>query len=440
MPLRDLALTALVFGALPVCFRSPYIGVLMYSWMSFMNPHRYTWGFAQQIPLIQLVAIATLAGLLFTRDRRPLPRVKEVGLLLALWALFVLTTLTAMYPDLAWEKLGQVSKVLLMVFVTIMVCQDRARLRNLLLVTALSIGFFGLKGGIWGLAVGGEHHVLGPSLSFFGDNNGLSMALNMVLPILFYLAREERRWWMRGLLRTTFAMTVVSVLLTYSRSGFLGLMVVLSALTLRTRAKVLVIPAALVALVAVAWFLPEKWYDRMETIQNYEEDVSANARLTSWYVGWRLALDQPILGGGFFAFSKEAFERYVPGYPSWHNAHSIYFHVLGEHGFTGLILFGGLILSLFGSLWAVRREARRVPGARWAVEYSHMVQASLLGYLATGTFLNLTYFDLYYVLVGVTVILRQVVRDMQRAEAPVPESVAAVRAKVAQPAFRFSTR
>ena len=105
-----------------------------------------------------------------------------------------------------------------------------------------------------------------------------------------------------------------------------------------------------------------------------------------------------------------------------------------------MILFGGLILSLLWSLLTIRRDARRMPGARWAVEYSHMVQASLLGYLATGTFQNLTYFDLYYVLIGVGIILRQLVRGMERTEAPVPEIVAASGVKVAYPVFRFSTR
>jgi probable O-glycosylation ligase (exosortase A-associated) len=440
MPLRDLALTVLIIGSLPVCFVSPYVGSLMFAWLSVMNPHRLTWGFALEIPFVLLVGVATLAGLLFSRDRRPLPRVREVWLLGGLWAFFVLTTMTAMYPDLAWPKLAQVSKILLMVFVTVMVCQTRARLRNLLLVAALSIGFYGLKGGIWGLAVGGENRVLGPEGSFIGDNNGLSLAMNMVLPLLFYLAREERRWWMRGLLRATFAMTIVSVLLTYSRSGFLGLAVVLASLGLRTRAKALVLPIALAGLVGLALFLPEKWYDRMETISNYETDGSVNARFTSWYVAWRMALDHPLLGGGFLAFSKEAFERYVPGYPTWYNAHSIYFHVLGEHGFTGLILFGGLIASVLWSLWTIRRAARRIPGGTWAVDYSHMVQASLLGYFATGTFQNLTYFDLYYLLIGVVIILRQLVRDMETAGTAVPELVASPRVKVAYPAFRFSTR
>src|SRR5207249_5209381 len=239
--MRDLVLTVIVLGALPLCFARPYVGVLVWSWLGFMNPHRLAWGFAQTLPFSEYVAIATLLGLLFTRDRRAIPREREVWLLLALWIEFALSMPVALYPDLAWPDLKQVSKIFLMVFVALMVTQDRTRLRYLLLVTSLSIGFYGLKGGIWGLATGGANKVLGPDGSFIGDNNGLSLGLNMTLPLLFFLAREEQRRWVRWLLRATFVFSVVSVLLTYSRAGFLGLVVVGIALLMRTRWKYLAI-------------------------------------------------------------------------------------------------------------------------------------------------------------------------------------------------------
>ena len=130
---------------------------------------------------------------MFARDRRPFLWTKSTVLLLSLWGWFALTTSVALYPDAAWQQFIRVSKVLLMALLVIPFFQDRGRLRILLLVTAGSIGFFGLKGGIWAFATGGQYHVLGPGEdTSVSTNNAIGLALNMCLPLFFHLAREER--------------------------------------------------------------------------------------------------------------------------------------------------------------------------------------------------------------------------------------------------------
>jgi probable O-glycosylation ligase (exosortase A-associated) len=416
MPLRDLALTIVVLGSLPVALVSPYVGVLVWTWLGFMNPHRMVWGFASTIPFAQLVAAATLAGLLASKDRRPVPLVRESVLLASLWVLFCVSTLGALYPSLALPDLKQVSKVLLMIFVTVMVCQSREQLRGLLLVSALSVGFFGFKGGVWGVVTGGESGwVLGPETSMLGDNNGLAMALNMVLPFLFFLGREEPRRWLRYVLRATFFLSIISVILTYSRSGALGLAVSAGGILLSTKRKGLAAAIAVIGGIGLLFLLPERWYERLGTITTYSADGSAMARIRAWTVSWRLALDHPLFGGGFRALQPDVWATYLPEYDKWHNAHSIYFHMLAEHGFTGFALSLTLYASTLWSLRTVRRRAQRVPGAGWIVEYSLMVQTSLLAYLVTGAFQNLTYFDLFYLLIAVTIILKQIMRDLTEA-------------------------
>ena len=40
-----------------------------------------------------------------------------------------------------------------------------------------------------------------------------------------------------------------------------------------------------------------------------------------------------VTGGGFETYSKSVFQKYNPSYDRTHAAHSIYFQVLGEHGY-----------------------------------------------------------------------------------------------------------
>ena len=68
--MRDIAITALILGALPFVLRRPQLGVLMYVWISVMNPHRLTWGFAYELPFAQILAVATLVGVLLTREAK----------------------------------------------------------------------------------------------------------------------------------------------------------------------------------------------------------------------------------------------------------------------------------------------------------------------------------------------------------------------------------
>jgi probable O-glycosylation ligase (exosortase A-associated) len=383
-----------------------------------MSPHRLTWGFAYDLPFAQIIAIPTLIGLLFTKTRRSIPFIPESALLVAFWGLTLLTTVFAWYPDEAWKDFERFSKILFMTFVTVALAQDRNRLRYVLMVAAISLGYYGLKGGFWGVATGGSlGMVLGPEGSFIGDNNGLSLGLNMTLPVLFFLAREEQRVWLRKFLHVIFFFTVLAVILTYSRAGFLGLMVVLTALFARSRWKFYAVGLAAIAAVGFMSFVPERWLDRMSTISNYEQDESAMSRIYAWKVAWRIALDSPIVGGGFRVIGKDTTwikygsDFYYGVGSTAHNrtpnAHSIYFHVLGEHGFTGFFLFLGLIGSTLLSLRKTRRDAKLLPDGIWLTNYSYMVETSIFAFLATGAFQNLTYFDLFYFLIGVTIVLRR---------------------------------
>ena len=131
MPIRDIGLTGFIILLVPYSVARPWIGILTWCWLTFMNPQLLTWGFARSMPFAMIIAIATLLGVFVSRDaeRRRIPFTTTTQLLLGLWIIYTFTTTIAWYPLEAWDLWSKVSKVLLFVFLSLMYFQTRERLR-----------------------------------------------------------------------------------------------------------------------------------------------------------------------------------------------------------------------------------------------------------------------------------------------------------------------
>ena len=58
--MRDLVVVSIVVVGALMALRRPWIGVMLWTWLSIMSPHRYTWGFAYDAPLAAIAAGVTL--------------------------------------------------------------------------------------------------------------------------------------------------------------------------------------------------------------------------------------------------------------------------------------------------------------------------------------------------------------------------------------------
>ncbi len=416
--MRDFFVAAIILGSMPICLFSPYWGVLMWYWVSYFNPHRFTWSFAYDLPVAFLVAVPTLAGTLFARKSMRSLAVRESLLLMALWGWYIVTyiyatgvPLFASHMQDAQYEVVHISKILLMSFVMILVISTRERLRGVMLVTAVSLGLLAVKGTLFGLRTGGESRVWGPLDSFLSDNNAFALAINMCLPLLFYLAREEKNLWVRLGLRICFVCGILSVLLTYSRGGLLGLAVVLAAITLKSRHRIIASCLILTSALLVLSFAPEAWMSRMGRLMEGSLDSSAEQRLVSWGTAWNFAHDYPLTGGGFDALPNvNIFQRYQPrplpgGFLS-SGPHSIYFQLLADQGFVGLGLFLLLTGSCLWSLYRVRSRSKNIPAASWLISYTQMVEIAILAFLTSGAFLGFVYLDVIYQILSTVVVLK----------------------------------
>ncbi|OIP07853.1 MAG: putative O-glycosylation ligase, exosortase A system-associated, partial [Betaproteobacteria bacterium CG2_30_68_42] len=385
-----------------------WIGILVWTWLGFMNPHRLAWGFSTTLPFAMIVAVTTMVAILFSREPKKLVWEREMLLMLVFLLWMVVTSFAAFFPELAWQQFEKVAKIFLMIFVATMVITTRQRLVALVWVIALSIGFYGVKGGIFTLMTGGAFHVRGPSGTFIDGNNEIGLALAMTLPLLYYLSLSVNRIWVRYAFIGAMALTVIAALGTQSRGAMLGLGAMTTFLWLKSRRKFQVGILIVLAVMFLVPVMPESWFERMSTVKTYEEDASAQGRIAAWKMAFNLASSR-LTGGGFETFREWVFNIYGTGSGYVADAHSIYFEVLGEHGWPGLAIFLAIAASTWLSASGVIRAAKRSDALKWLADLMAMVQVSQIAYLATGAFLGMAYFDYYYSLVLLVALAKTIV-------------------------------
>jgi probable O-glycosylation ligase (exosortase A-associated) len=362
-----------------------------------------------------LIAVLTVAGIVFSKEPKQLKGGAPAVILLLIVAWMCVTTTFALSPDDAQRILERVLKIQFFTFIALFVLSKREHVIWLIATIAASIGYYAVKGGLFTLLHGGSYIVWGPADSFISDNNSLALATVMSIPLWGYLYILATKRWVRIALAAAMALSAVSALGSFSRGALLAMSAMLALLWLRGRRKAVLGVALAIVASAIIAFMPNKWEERMASIQTYEEDASAQGRINTWIMLFNLANDRPLVGGGFEPYTKEIFQRYRPEYSHTHSAHSIYFQALGEQGYVGLLL----LLTFWILTWrlgsSIRRMTRDRPDEAWAFWLASMVQVSLAAYFVGGTFLNLAWWDMPYYLMVSLVVTRHAIQNQRRA-------------------------
>jgi putative inorganic carbon (HCO3(-)) transporter len=162
--------------------------------------------------------------------------------------------------------------------------------------------------------------------------------------------------------------------------------------------------------------MPDAWWERMATITSDNPDQSVLGRYNAWWMAWNLGLDRPVFGGGFAIYEFDVFARYAPDPLDVHAAHSIYFQMLGEHGFVGLALF--LLLAFL--MWRTGTRVIRASASgahQWRADLARALQVSMVGFLVGGLTVNIGYWDVYYFELVLLVALEQLTIASKRFQA-----------------------
>ena len=408
--MRDIVITLMVFGTLPYILRSPWYGVLAWSWLSYMNPHRLAWGFAYSMPFAQIVAIVLLVSMVISTEKKVLPPNRMVIIWMVFLAWMSFSSWQAIYPDLAAETLEKILKIQLITFVTMLLMKDFLRVNQLIWVIVFSIGFYSVKGGIFTFMTGGAYHVFGPDGSDIMENNALAVATLMIIPLMVYLRKYPPQPWVKVIMPYCIFFSLASVIGSQSRGAVLAILAVGGFYWLKSKRKAftafLFVLLTLLALV----FMPQEWRDRVNSISEYKQDSSSMGRIRAWEYSIAIANNR-LTGGGFQSWSLENYNRYGIWTERAFVAHSIYFSVLNDGGWPGLILFLLILYLMWRQMDGVIKATERDPDRGDFNLLARMLQISLVAFMAGGAFLSLSYFDLAWHLMTISIALTVLTRQ-----------------------------
>ena len=278
------------------------------------------------------------------------------------------------------------------------------RVISLLWIFVFSLGYYGVNIGILGILQFGSNIErtgnFGPADTMIQDRNQMALALCTIIPLLQYLAVYVREKWIKLCLWIVLAFTVISIIVSYSRGGWICLMLVGFYYFWFVKNKLIYIAVGAFAGFIGLFIMAGEWIERM-SLSNLEEDGSFNGRIEAWKISLEVALNHPIFGSGFLGpqhvdtFAKYQYSTKLEDPLA---AHSMYFQVLGDHGFVGIGLFMIMIAAGAWANFKVRKITQDKPEMHWCRDLSNSLQVSLGVFCFGAGALSLAYFDVLYIL------------------------------------------
>jgi probable O-glycosylation ligase (exosortase A-associated) len=302
-----------------------------------------------------------------------------------------------MWTPVQVDRWIEYTKIVAVALFTTAVIRTPAQLRVTVWVIALSLGFYGVKDGLTGVLTGMRAEILVGPGGMLADNNDFALAMVMALPMLLLIGLSEANKNLRRGILIAVPLTALTVIMTHSRGGFLAMAAAFCVLVWRSKNRVAGFAMGGLCLLAAFIVAPSSYIDRIQSIENYEEDGSAMGRLAAWQTAVNMATDNPVLGVGLTLFMRN-YRNYKSGaeHEGVRVAHNSYLQLWAECGSIALGTYLMLMLLTLVGLWRIRRRAKQRYFTSWMLNYATMFEATLVGFIIGSIFLNRAHFDLFY--------------------------------------------
>jgi probable O-glycosylation ligase (exosortase A-associated) len=400
--------------------RNPIVGVGAYWALAMARPQDVYWWSLGSSNLSLWVALVVcfmwLYGWVHRQHQGPGSTTIN-WLLLAFLALKTVSAVFAADQISAWIHMERVAKMILFYYVTVSFVSTRSQFRVMALVTAISIGYLGLWGNwrwyVEGFGGGLMGELAGPGAevgSTYADRNLFGYLLVLGVPFCFFVFMTERAAWLRYAVLACLPFLANAVMLTFGRAAFMGLVAAGSCSVIRLRRLSVIVGVGLVGLLLLYRLAGPEVIARVMTVSNYEDDGSAMSRLESWKAGFQMILEHPLLGVGPENYGRYS-AIYNPAVPKGLQAHNDFIQTAAESGLGAMVILVAILLLTFRNLAWVRRRTWGNADTRWAYYYAAMLESCLLSYIVGAMFVSLQYFEVFYLLIGMSVCLRRIAAD-----------------------------
>ncbi|MBI4605067.1 MAG: putative O-glycosylation ligase, exosortase A system-associated [Planctomycetes bacterium] len=418
--LRVVFVFLLLAAGVVLALKGPFYGLLLYVWNAYFRPEDWVWSPYNEIIVSLSIsyyvgAYVVIASILSGQRFR-------FSLHVLLFGLFVFQTFLSArgseQPEYSWDEWQEYAKSFLITYFIAVLVTDLRRLRYLVLAMSLSLGFEGAKQG-WAQMILRPGGMNTNPVPFLGDNNGVAVGMLMLVPLFAALAGTTARKWPRRAYRFLLVGVLYRALSTYSRGGFLAAGALAVAYWLRSKGKAKVLIGILAAAAIVLPVMPDAFWERMGTIRSFKEtdEGSALGRLHFWKVAAIMARENPVLGVGFQAYNR-SYDAYDPAHGEYganRSAHSVWFGVLAELGYPGLLLYLAVLILAFRSCHRARKLAGEDPSLKDLQKYATSVETCLVVFVVGGTFLPFQYNEMYFHVVGLSMALAGIAESRRRA-------------------------
>lgn len=425
--MRDIIVVAFFFFIVYHSFKRPYVGVCAWVWIALTAPTAYAFGFSTNLRLNLTIVIVTLLSYLFAYKNKKF----NIGGIGALLFLFITQCfISTMAQDTldgskVFYYFTEHLKVALLFLFIVLIIRTKPEIIALVWCFILSVSSYAAMEGTKFLLSFGGHEIVGRA-GIVVDRNDLAVAINMCIPLIFFLIYVTDNKKIKLGLLTLVMLNIVAVVGTYSRGGFVGLCIIGFAAWLGSRHKIVIALTVVLAAPIAYQFTPESWRERQSTVSTAAtEDGSFIGRLWAWKISSLIASHDPLTGGGYRAVTDPILWSYYAPYTPLFGpvetppipvdltpkaAHNIYFQVLGDHGFTGLLLFLLILAKAFFDNLSNIRKAKAV-GELWLAKLCSAMNIGIIGYGITGLNVSLAYFDLSYAFFALVVVINNYIKN-----------------------------
>jgi putative inorganic carbon (hco3(-)) transporter len=264
---------------------------------------------------------------------------------------------------------------------------------------------------------------------WFRNSGEFGIQMCVFFPLSVYFINGLRRHWPKWkLLLLLFlpASALISIVASSSRGAVIGLVPAVLWMLLKSKKRMRALLLAGVAAAVVWVLLPAEQKQRFSSMG---EDDTSQSRLTYWKRGL-IAMDQyPLTGIGYknwidWSVRTFGFDYGLGGEKMVQLPHNIFIEAGAELGYTGLLIFIGLILVTLYTNHQTRKLVRMLgPPGDFTTAMAHGLDAAMFGYLASGFFVTVLYYPYFWINLAMTVALHNVaVRRAKELQAPMGQT------------------